>query len=264
MTQPITRAQPAYGQQPVAPGWYTDPQPVMVPWQVPSPAPGRRYGLGVVVTVGIVAAVLAGAVGLFAGATLKPGGGHPVAAAAAGTPGETSTPDGSTLADGRALLAQVAEPPAGATAVPVIGSTGGVMDIDQFVAKFFTNPDAAKASLSNDNFKVAAQRNWMDSDGVEVEDQLVEFASETDAQRYVTRQNELFQADEDIVATFEIPNVALGNGYERKSLDSAGNRRTTLIAADSFYAVVLFFHTPHDFDRTAEIAAMQAQLNKIQ
>src|SRR5207253_2672623 len=141
--------------------------------------------------------------GLVAGAALKPAGGHPGAAAAAGTPAETSTPgtsrpDASTLADGKALLAQVAEPPAGATTAPVIGSTGGVMDIDQFVAKFFTKrPDRAKASLTNDNFKVAAQRNWTGSDGVEVQDQLVEFASEADAQRYVTGQNQALQADED-------------------------------------------------------------------
>jgi hypothetical protein len=251
---------PAPPAQPTAPYGYPTVPMGPPPGQWPAPPPPRRQGVGVavVVTIALLAAALGFGGGLASGFALRSGKATP-AAAATGAPSVTlPTPAAVPSGDGKALLAKALPVPAGAKNLTVSGSTGGVLNLDQFLQREYPDDPTEKGRMQSRNFLVAAQREWLDTAGVEVHIQLIQFGAADGAQSAVLGQANAYSNDSEVTGTFTLPQPH-GNGYEKSALDSAGNRRMTLMAQDGQIAVFIFFFTPKAFDRPTATAMMQQQ-----
>ncbi len=269
---------------PVFPPPMPYPQPVYPPVShgppVPpaAPRPAGRFGWGVLLAVAASVAVLCCAAGVLTGVTIHRGtrvvADQPVrpsaaARASAGTPAVTPsfepipsappTPGPIAAGDGHALLAKIVAVPAGAHALTVSGSNGGVLNLDQFVARDFRNDPDAKDWLAGYEFQVAAAREWRAADGVEVHVQLIQFGDDGWAEGYVLDQIYAYSEDKTVTGVFSVP-ATHGKGYEKSTLDAAGNHRAFLVAQDGPLAVEVAFFTPHAYDRAGELALMQQQL----
>lgn len=274
-TQPMSAApapQP-YGYPPPSyqPQWPAAPLP---------PAP-RRVGIAVAVAIAVVAAVVGCGGGLVLGLSIHSSRAGTTATAATGSAKATGTAaapstsgpvDGPSatgsvpptpsvaLGNGAGLLAKILPMPAGAKAVTVSGSTGGIMTLDQFVQKEFTGSQSARGQLQARDFRVAAQRNWLDSAGVEVHIQLVQFGTAIGAEGYTLSQSDAYDGDPSVTGQFTVPGATHGAGFEESALDKAGNRRAIVIAQDGTVVVYIFLFTPGNFDRAGDISLMQRQL----
>jgi hypothetical protein len=248
--------------QPTAPYGYPPAPMAPPPQQYPAPQTRRGAGVAVVVTIALLAAVLGFSGGLASGYVVWSG----KAAAAAGlaapsTPASSASlpaPAAVAPGDGKALLAKVVPLPAGAKNVTVSGSTGGVMSLDQYLQKEYPDDQTEKGRMQSRNFLVAASREWLDSAGVEVHVQLLQFGAADGAESSVLGQVNAYTNDSEVTGTFTLP-VPHGSGYEKSKLDSAGNRRMVVMAQDGPIAVFIFFFTPKTFDRAAATALMQQQ-----
>jgi hypothetical protein len=250
--------------QPTAPyGYPTAPMAPPPPQQYAAPQRRRGAGVAVVVTIALLAAVLGFSGGLASGYVVWSG--KATSAAAARSAASSPTPSASlpgpaavAPGDGKALLAKVVPLPTGAKNVTVSGSTGGVMSLDQYVQKEYPNDSTERGRMQSRNFLVAASREWLDSAGVEVHVQLLQFGAADGAESSVLGQVNAYSNDSEVTGTFTLP-VPHGSGYEKSKLDSAGNRRMVVMAQDGPVAVFIFFFTPKNFDRTAATALMQQQ-----
>jgi hypothetical protein len=222
-------------------------------------------GVAVVVTAAVLAALVGFGGGLVSGYALHSGKATPAVAAAGGTsatpaPSTTlATPAAVPSGDGTALLAKVLPVPAGAKNVTVSGSTGGVMSLDQFLQREYPDNPLEKGRMQSRDFLVAAQREWVDSSGVEVHIQLIQFGAADGAESDVLGQANAYSHDSEVTGTFTL-SAPHGTGYEKSKFDPAGNRRMILLAQDGPIAVFVYLYTPTSLDRPSAIALMQRQL----
>ena len=164
------------------------------------------------------------------------------------------------LGDGKALIAKILKPTSSAHSVRVSGSTNGVMTLDQLISNAFDGDKGEKDRLVDRGFKVAAQRDWVETNEVEVDIQLLQFKEASGADEHVTAQQGAYDADKSMTGTFDVTGVEGARGFEKSGLDQYGNRRATLIAQVNNICVVMFVFTPHSFDRKTESAIMAKQV----
>jgi hypothetical protein len=241
------------------PAYYANYPPVQ--WPMPAvPPPQRRVGLGVFIAVTVVVALVSCGVGVVGGLVIRPARAT-VATPAAASQSPTSSPSSSPSSapdDGAALWAKILPLPAGATDIGVSGSTNGVMTLDQFIQKAFHGDPTELARMKAREFNVAAQRNWVGSDGIEVHIQLVAFAAATGAESFLFGQINAYSKDSEVTGTFSLP-VSQGTGFEKSALDSAGNRGMILLTQAGPVAVLIFLFTPAALDRASGIDLMKRQ-----
>jgi hypothetical protein len=270
---PVYQPGSAYQPGPPAPGttgWMPGgaPAPMPTPWAV-QPAPARSFRTRTLVLWLIVTALVCACAGFFGGAATNldddksktTAGGAPETTASA----KVATKGAATIApgDSKALKAHLAAAPAGAKAYPIDNSSSGVMTLDQFVKNAFDGDTDEKARLQQRGFLVAVQNDWAGADSVEFSTQLLQFSAASGAEGYVTGQHDAFTGDSEVKASYKIPGTTLGYGFEKPAFDKAGNRRAFLICQDGPIVIVMFVYTPGQFDRTAEIAALQRQLDAL-
>jgi hypothetical protein len=241
-------------------------------WPGPVVPDKRRYGAGALVLVAVITAVLCGVGGGIIGAVIR-GGTHSTPAHKTSASGATARPSGAAssaapihhiaLGDGKALLAAIPPPPAGAKTFTVQGSSSGVMDLDQLMKVDFSTDADERGILQARGFTVAAERDWRGTDGVEVDSELIQFATTDGARSHVLGQQGAYSRDSDVTGTFDVPDGTLGKGYDRTGFDKYGNRRSTLIVQDGNLAVLMFFYNPGQLNRTKELSQLNAFLDSV-
>jgi hypothetical protein len=166
--------------------------------------------------------------------------------------------------DGAMLLAKVLPAPAGAESLTVRGTTGGLMNLDQFAQKHFPGDPTVKDWLQSVRFQVAARRAWIGIDnGIEVDIDLVQFGVGSSAERYVRWQINAFYKDSAVTGFFPVPGVGYGMGFEYATMNSHGRRTTFLICQAGPLVAIISVYTPGALDRTADISLMQRQLTAL-
>jgi hypothetical protein len=273
--QTSSYSQSPYGQQTPSYGAGQSPYgaPVATPWQN-NQKTSKRYGIGVLIGLIIATAVVCSGVGFFGGrasvdtSSKKTGGGG-------GTTTTTTTGGGGNTApkitpatkitpgDGQTLKTYLVKPPSGSHTLKVDDSDDGVQSMDQFLKAYFDNDTNERDLLTQRDYKVCAASDWVTKSHVEVQTQLIQFGAASGAEDYVTGQKGAFLDDDTVKSHYTIPGVTNGYGFEKPDLDSAGNRRATLMAQDGNIAVVLFIYTPTSFDRTTEMGYLQSQMTAL-
>jgi len=258
--------QPQYGQQQYGQQQYgADPHAAYTAYPTEPPR-GSRTGMivGIIVLVVVVVGGLAGVAYVLANRSSGKNGnfaGSPASSAsgAAATPKAKPIP----LGDGKALIAKILKPTSSAHSVRVAGSTNGVMTLDQLITNAFAGDKGEKDRLVDRGFKVAAQRDWVETNEVEVDIQLLQFKAASGADEHVTAQQGAYDADKSMTGTFDVTGVEGARGFEKSGLDQYGNRRATLIAQVDNICVVMFVFTPHSFDRKTESAIMAKHVTML-
>jgi hypothetical protein len=235
-------------------------------WGVPGPPPAygwptapprrRRTGLIIGVVAAVVVVVLGGlaAIGSATGDTNRNSGN------ATKSTSSTSGKSTITIGDGTALLGAIITPSSAGHAQTIPGTSHGVMTLDQLVSLSFDNDATEKDRLTDRGFEAAAQREWINSDDVQVDIQLIQFKDAAGAEEHVSNQVDAYGRDDDMTGTFDIAGVSGGKGFEKSALDSYGNRSATLMASAGNIAVLMFVFTPHDFDRSTETSVIAKQI----
>ncbi len=235
----------APGQAPPANGWPTTP-------------PRRRTGR----IVGIIAAVVVVVLGGLVAIAARMGNPDKATATTTATNTASKTPSKPRIAigDGTALLGAIVTPPSAGHPQTIHGTSHGVMTLNQLISLSFDNDAAEKTRLSDRGFAAAAQREWINSNNVQVDVQLIQFKAASGANEHVSNQLDAYGRDKDVTGTFDIAGVSGGKGFEKSGRDSYGNRSATLIAPAGNVAVLIFLFTPHDFDRATEMSVMAKQV----
>ncbi len=251
--QPID---PRYGPPPGYPqgGWGAPGQAAPPAYGWPATPPRRRTGLVIGIIVAVVVVVLGGLAAI--GATL----GRPDKGTAANTTSHAPAGSGIAIGDGAALLGAIVTPTAAGHAQTISGTSHGVMTLDQLISLSFANDSAEKSRLTDRGFAVAAQREWINSNNVQVDIQLIQFKDAAGADEHVSNQLDAYGRDDTVTSSFDVASVPGGKGFEKSDLDSYGNRSATLIASAGNVAVLMFVFTPHDFDRSSEMSVMAKQV----
>jgi hypothetical protein len=273
---PAQYGQPTYGRAPYGqPGPYgqrgdpgRDAQPPGYPqaaWGAPgqaAPANGwpptqpRRRRTGLI--VGIVAAVVVVVAGGLAAIGAAQGGSDN--STATKTTSKAPATPGIELGDGTALLGAIVTPSSAGHAQTIDGTSHGVMTLDQLISLSFDNDKAEKQRLTDRGFEASAQREWINSNNVQVDIQLIQFKDASGATEHVSNQVDAYNRDNDVTGSFNISGVSGGKGFEKSDRDSYGNRSATLIARAGNVAVLMFVFTPHNFDRATEMSVMAKQI----
>lgn len=259
--QQPTSQQPATPQLAYVREAYLPPLYPEAPYQ-PLPAP-RQYPMRVVVVVAIITALVCGIGGVTAGAVFAVIGkssteadrsvGNPV------LPKVDGTDSGPVITgDGQALLARILLPP-GATVKPVTGTTGGVMNLDQYLTKFFSTSTTERGLLEARGFQVAAIRAYQ-LNGLEVITHLVQFDETDGAESFILGQIAARARDVRTTSTFDVPNEANAMGFDLAALNSVGNRSCYVLAQVGNVAVMVEIVTPGKLDRVANLKAMTDQI----
>jgi hypothetical protein len=226
-------------------------------WVPPPPPPPRRYSVGRLVTLAIVAAVVFAGCGGLGGALTG----------SIRNDGLTSVPDAPAHIgprDGRALFKGIVPPPAGAHEYTIDGSTEGVLDIGQYSTENTDgDPTDYRRGLVSRGFRIAAERAWLETDGVQYDVQLLQFATDDGAADEVSDQQAYYAKDAATDATFAIPGATTGEGYHDQDFDKYGLRHSILIARAGDLVVVMLVYTPGRLDRVAEVARFQAQITAL-
>jgi hypothetical protein len=275
-TSPYTQS--PYGQQSATPSYGQSQSPygapVATPWQA-QPSTSKKYGIGLLIGLVIATAVICSGVGFFGGRASVDTSSTKTTTTTTGGGGGTTTGGGDngkakpvpatsvTPGDGKTLKTYLIKPPAGAHVLKVDDSTDGVQSMDQFLKAYFDNDSNERDLLTQRDYKVCAAADWTTTNDVEVQTQLIQFGAPAGAEDYVTGQKGAFLDDSDVKSHYTIPGVTNGYGFEKPDLDSAGDRRATLMAQDGNIAVVMFIYTPSAFDRTTEMGYMQAQVSAL-
>jgi hypothetical protein len=233
-------------------------------WGAPGPppaygwptAPPRRRRTGLV--IGIVAAVVVVVLGGLAaiGSTMGDTNSNDATKTTSSTSGESNI----AIGDGTALLGAIITPSSAGHAQTIPGTSHGVMTLDQLISVSFDNDAKEKDRLTERGFEAAAQREWINSDDVQVDIQLIQFKDAAGAEDHVSNQLDAYDGDDDVTSAFAIAGVSGGKGFEKSALDSYDNRSATLIASAGNIAVLMFVFTPHDFDRSTETSVMAKQI----
>lgn len=197
-------------------------------WPYPSPFPAgpppspqkaaRRFGWGALIAVTAVALLLGCVAGAVVGYAVHRNPTSTTVAGAIASPAQPRAGAPTALGDGNALLAEILAVPADARAVTVKGTTNGVMDLDQYATKLFAHPDQNKIILRGRGFQVAAERDWIGADGVEVHILLTQFEDADGAEGFTLSQSLAYHSDPVYVASFPIPGATHGEGFERSGL----------------------------------------------
>jgi len=137
------------------------------------------------------------------------------------------------------------------------------MDLDQFMKVAFSSDDSERGILEARGFTVAAERDWLGTDGVEYDTQLIQFATADGAKSHVLGQQGAYAGDKTTSSSFTIPNSTLGKGFENDTQDQFGNRVATLLAQDGDVVLLMFVYNPGTLDRAKEITKFQAQLQAL-
>jgi hypothetical protein len=247
---------PGYGGQPQGyppTGWGASDQAAPA-YGWPATPPQRRTGRIVGIIAAVVVVVLGGLAAI--GATLRsPDNGNATNTA-------SNTPVGPRIAigDGTALLGAIVTPSSAGHAQTIPGTSHGVMTLDQLISLSFANDAAEKGRLTDRGFAAAAQREWINSNNVQIDIQLIQFKDSSGANEHVSNQVDAYDGDDKVTGSFAISGVPGGKGFEKSERDSYGNRSATLIAPAGNVAVLMFLFTPHDFDRATEISVMAKQV----
>jgi hypothetical protein len=245
---------PGYGVQPPgypATAWGAGQAPPAYGW--PTTPPRRRTGLIIGIIAAVVVVVLGGLAAI--GATL----GSPDKGAATNTTSQTAA-SGIPTGDGTALLGAIVTPTSAGHAQTISGTTHGVMTLDQLISLSFGNDAAEKDRLTDRGFAAAAQREWINSNNVQIDVQLIQFKNASGANEHVSNQIDAYGQDDNVTGSFDIAGVSGGKGFEKSDRDSYGNRSATLVAPAGNVAVLMFLFTPHDFDRATEMSVMAKQV----
>lgn len=243
---------PAWPDQARQPGWPSPGQPA--PWAPRQPEPPvaakqpARVPVSTFVVSLLCAVVVAGLIGVFTA-----GGFHSRSAGSA-----TAPPAPAVNVDGQALRALIVRPPAGTREVSFDVGDNGVFDLDQFVRNYFNDSNATETDLRSMNFRWMAQRGWVGPDGIQIDDQLVEFDTASHAQQFVLKQERAYARDTRYTSTFQVPGG--GTGYERSQFDPAGIYRASVLGSRDNVAVVLLVYAPGDFNRAEESQVLDAQM----
>jgi hypothetical protein len=224
-------------------------------WPPPSPVPDRRrFGVGALVAVAVITAVLCGVGGIVAGVAIK--------TASTGTSGSPATSTGARSAApedvGQALLSRIVPPPDGAKTFTLPAGTDGVFTLDQDVTEFFSTEPTMSGVLSQEGFVVAAAMDYRRTDGYEILTHLTQFATASGAQSYLLGRKSSWTHDLAITGEFTVPGGGLG--YEKNGLDTLGNRRTAMFECVGDIVITVDVYTPGTLNRTVDLAAMAAQV----
>ncbi len=204
--------------------------------------------------VGLLCAVLvAGLIGVFTAHAFRSGSG----ASGSATPAPTATT--TVTVDGTGLRALVVHPPAGTHEVSFNVGDNGVFTLDQFVKDYFDNATDMDSELMSFEFRWMAERGWIGPDGIEIDDQLIEFDSAYHAQQFAAQQKAAYNQDPRYTSTFQVTG-GTGTGYEGSELDVAGFYRASVVGSKDNIAVVLLVFAPGDFNETEESQVLNAQM----
>jgi hypothetical protein len=234
-------------------GWGA-PGPAAPAYGWPTTPPRRRTGRIVGIIAAVVVVVLGGLVAI--GASLD----GPDKAKATKTASKTPATPRIAIGDGSALLGAIVTPSSAGHAHTISGTSHGVMTLDQLISLSFDNDAAEKGRLTDRGFAAAAQREWINSNNVQIDIQLIQFEDASGANEHVSNQVDAYDGDDKVTHSFAISGVSGGKGFEKSDRDSYGNRSTTLIAPAGNVAVLMFLFTPHDFDRATEMSVMAKQV----
>ncbi len=246
---------PGYGGQPQGypPTGWGAPGPVAPAYGWPTP-PRRRTGRIVGIIAAVVVVVLGGLVAI--GARMD----SPDKAKATRTASKTPATPRIAIGDGTGLLGAIVTPSSAGHAHTIPGTSHGVMTLNQLVSLSFDNDAAEKGRLTDRGFAAAAQREWINSNDVQIDIQLIQFKDASGANEHVSNQVDAYDGDDKVTDSFAISGVSGGKGFEKSDRDSYGNRSATLIAPAGNVAVLMFLFTPHDFDRATEMSVMAKQV----
>ncbi len=227
---------------------------------MPPTPPKRRTGMiiGIVIAV-VVVLCIGGLVAIGASdnnGTSTKGSKAPTTTPTTAPPAVVSIP----LGDGTALKSHLAKPPTGAKSFTIDNSTAGVETLDQFVKNSFPDSPDEKGILQTRGFEVVAENNWRGTNGVSVNTQLIQFKDADGAVSHVVGQHGAYADDKTITATYALPGLTNGYGYERPALDKYGNRGAILSCAVGNIVIVMFIFTPGQLDRPSELADIQRQV----
>lgn len=235
----------------------------------------RKAVLGVVVAVAVIVAAGAGfGVGRAtapdahqerAAATPSPAASAPVpgpGSGAAGKPSPSASPSAGSGSLGRALYGTIVKPPADAGPLPVKSAPDGVYpSLSAFVSANFADKGVTSV-LSGFGYQVSAQRNWTVGKE-EFHVQLVQFQDESGAQNYLQQQEYAYGQDSTVTKHGTVSGVSGAMEFDRKTLDSAGNRRSFLCDAVGRVFVFVEAFTPGVVDRSADSALLARQVSHL-
>jgi len=208
--------------------------------------------------VTVVAAIVAIAAVVVAHAEL----GHtktvnPTALAGPSKPTPPPSPAPIALGDGRALLAHVVAPPAGAHEDIATGGTDGVFTIDQYVNAYYAGSSKAKTALTNFGFVVAAARAWSTSFDV-VNVVAVQLRAPDGARGYFEDQRRAFVRELDVTGDRLIVGMADTARFEFGKPDATGRRKDVLVALDANLVLFIFVHRA-EIDADVDVALLRQQ-----
>jgi hypothetical protein len=199
----------------------------------------RRVIVVVTVVVALVATTVTWVATALATARPKPTAG-PVSGSDP-TPG-LSAPPSVPIGDGKALLARIPKPPAGAHLVADDVAPAGVLDVDQLVSVMFERADA-RGPLVARGFATAAERRFTDRDGIGVDALYIQFATTDGARSFQLSQQAYYDGEPSIKTKFAVP-AGDGRGYDAAKADSAGDFESFVVARDNNVVLFIEFYFP--------------------
>jgi hypothetical protein len=114
--------------------------------------------------------------------------------------------------------------------------------------------------------KAIVGTDWVGSDAVEVRTSLIEFIAPSGANSFVYDLDQILfapTASTMVTGHFSIRGISACIGAVDNNLDPTGRRSSTLLCADGEIAIVMTFLTPGMPDDSADIAALQKQINAL-
>jgi hypothetical protein len=235
------------------------------------PRVGRRRPTAAVVSIGIAIVVLlvAGATALATKANDRGTPNGPATAATARASGGTGPGPlqhltaNIPLGDGRALLAKIVAAPRHAHLYRIDGSDGGVMNVTQYAAHYFSGARTESARLTSEGFRVAASTDFVRPDGLEVATHLAQFDDADGALSYFLGEKSGWNSNNTVTDTFDIADVVDGVGYEVATADALGNRRVAMYAHVGNIVVVINAYTRGRIDADVDARLLRSQVTAL-
>jgi hypothetical protein len=167
---------------------------------------------------------------------------------------------GIPLGAGEVLLGKIVPAPAGVTRYPIGDSTGGVMNVTQYVKHYFDGDSTELSRLRQHKFEVAASTDYSLPGGDEIATHLVQFADASGALWYYDDERVAWSDDSRVTSTFEVPSTSDGIGFELSKVDSLGNRRSVMYEHVGNVVVVVNVYTTGQINQDSDIQRLQAQV----